>query len=159
LPKRIYLLGPAIAAAVTCGCDTPSHQAAQRDMVIVTLAAAGRNAGESGRAILLPDEDATEVRIEVSGSVVPLTAPVELYTFIHAGTCASLSAKPAYRLIQRVQAQSITNPTSPIAVSGPFSLSNTAPVSLATLRSTPYAIVVKSSPADGNIELFCGDLK
>jgi hypothetical protein len=42
--------------------------------------------------------------------------------------------------------------------SGPFELRNAVPASLAALRATPRAILVKGAPADGSEDLFCGDI-
>ncbi len=35
---------------------------------------------------------------------------------------------------------------------------NPAPAPLAVLRGTPHTLVVRTSPADGNVDLFCGNL-
>ena len=41
---------------------------------------------------------------------------------------------------------------------GPFTVSNTAPVPIDKLRAGGLAIVVKTSPADGDVEIFCGNV-
>jgi hypothetical protein len=125
-------------------------------VVTVTLAATSRNAGEIGRAFLIPRGEATAVVVEVSG-VAPLFAsrPVHLYTFLYEGPCNNLPPKPRYALTDRVLAQSarraVTTPAG-----GPFTVSNTAPLTIDALRRARYAIVIRTSPADGDVELFCG---
>jgi hypothetical protein len=41
---------------------------------------------------------------------------------------------------------------------GGWTLSKKAPVALSELRSGGYAIVVRTGPADGNLDIFCGDI-
>jgi hypothetical protein len=145
-----------VAAALLAGCagtgDTNS-----RGIVTVPLQAARIVAGEIGEAQLIPQGEATDVRIVVSGVPRPLSSPpVHLYTFIHQGKCGDLSAQPAYELLDRVLAQSTGGGRS---MGGPFTIANTAPVPMARLRSGAYALVVRTSPADGNREIFCGDIR
>ncbi len=147
----------AIALQISA-CDTAGYRAAKEEMVTVDLVASRRNSGETGKAFLLPRGDATQVRIDVSGSAVPVTAPVQLYMFIYEGRCGSLSAQPKYSLTQVVQASSALNPGSPGSGPGPWTLSNPAPAPLAALRGTPHALVVRTSPPDANVDLFCGNL-
>ena len=74
----------AIALQISA-CDTANYRAASEEMVTIDLVASPRNAGETGKAILLPRGDATQVRIDVSGSAVPVTAPVQLYMLFTRG--------------------------------------------------------------------------
>ena len=60
-------------------CDTANYRAASEEMVTIDLIASRRNAGETGKAFIFPRGDATQVRIDVSGSAVPVAAPVHLY--------------------------------------------------------------------------------
>ena len=128
------------------------------EMVTIDLVASPRNAGETGKAFLLPSGDATQVRIDVSGSGVPVASPVQLYMFIYEGRCGSLGAQPKYTLTQVVQVSSALNPANLGGRPGPWTLSNRAPAPLAVLRGTPHALVVRTRPADGNVDLFCGNL-
>ena len=139
-------------------CDTASYRSAREQMVTIDLVASRSNAGETGKAFLLPRGDTTQVRIDVSGSAVPVAAPVQLYMFIYEGRCGSLNAHPKYSLTQVVRASSALNPGSMGSGPGPWTLSNPAPLPLAELRGTPHALVVRTSPADANVDLFCGNL-
>jgi len=147
----------AIALQISA-CDTASYRAAREEMVTIDLVASRRNAGETGKAFLVPGRDATQVSIDISGSAVPVTVPVQLYMFIFDGRCGSLSAQPKYSLTQVVQASSALNPGSLGSGPGPWTLSNPAPVPLTVLRGTPHALVVRTGPADANVDLFCGNL-
>ena len=139
-------------------CDTSNYRARSEETVTIDLIASRRNAGETGRAILFPRGDATQVRIDVSGSAVPVGAPVHLYMFIYEGRCGSLGAQPKYSLTQVVRASSALNPGSMGSGPGPWTLTNPAPAPLAVLRGIPHALVVRTSPADANVDLFCGNL-
>ena len=145
----------ALAAAVAlAGCADRMEEA----VLTVPLGATPRVAGEIGRAFLIPRGETTNVVVEVSG-VAPLFAsrPVHLYTFLYDGPCNSLPAQPRYALTDRVLAQSVrTAAITPLG--GPFRVSNTAPLTLDALRRAHYAIVIRTSPADGNVELFCGTI-
>jgi len=161
-PTESASVAAAIAIAAMAlqisACDTANYRAANEEMVTIDLVASPRNAGETGKAILLPRGDATQVRIDISGSAVPITAPAQLYMIIYEGRCGSLSAQPKYSLTQVVRASSALNPGSMGSGRGPWTLANPAPAPLATLRGTPHAIVVRTSPADANVDLFCGNL-
>lgn len=139
-------------------CDTASYRDPTEETLIIDLVASRRNTGETGKAFLLPHGDTTQVRIDVSGSAVPVAAPVQLYMFIYEGRCGSLSAEPKYSLTQVVRASSALNPGSLGSGPGPWTLSNPVPASLPVLRGTPHALVVSTSPADANVDLFCGNL-
>jgi len=148
------LLVTSLVSACAGTTDAPA-----REFVTVTLNPAPRVAGEIGRAFLMPQDEGTRVLIEVSG-VPPLvsTRPVRLYTFVYPGACGKLADKPAYALLDRVIAQSPSS-AGMVPLSGPFTVSNTAPLPMEKLREGNYAIVVKTSPADGNLEIFCGDVR
>ena len=151
------IVSVAIALQISA-CDTTNYRAASEEMVTIDLFASRRNAGETGKAFLLPRGAATQVRIDVSGSAVPVAAPVQLYMFIYEGRCGSLSAQPKYSLTQVVRTSSALNPGSMGSGRGPWTLSNSAPAPLVVLRGMPHALVVRTSAADANVDLFCGNL-
>ncbi|MDT3671051.1 MAG: hypothetical protein ROZ37_12050 [Aromatoleum sp.] len=158
--RRSGMLGLMVVGLLAgcAGADWKSTEEAGGGSVAVRLSATRVNTGEIGLAMLTPLRDGTGVTVEVSGVPSPSTRPVHLYTYIHEGTCDALNPTPAYTLTDRVLAESLN--TFPMAASAgpPLKVSNTAPVPLATLRSRPNAIVVRSAPADGNRAIFCGDI-
>jgi hypothetical protein len=146
----------AVLLPLSIGLVAPAAHAA--DFTTITLQATRRNAGEIGRAFLMPDGNGTRVQIEVSG-VPPQVAsrPIHLYTFIHDGRCDKRGEQPAYALLDCVIAGSPRS--SGIApAAGPFTVSNSAPLTFDRLRAGPYAIVVRTAPADGDVEIFCGNV-
>jgi len=134
--------------------NTPQGVPADR-LVNLPLAASRLNAGETAWATLVARGDKTDATIVTSGVPPQVSRPVHLYTYIHSGACGALSARPTYSLTDVVLARSGGVSGFPGA---PFTVSNTAKVRLTELRATPHAIVVRSSPADGDLELFCGDI-
>jgi hypothetical protein len=137
------------------GCASPP-QARDDRSIAVKLTAAPINAGETGRAILVPLGDRTQVTVIVSGVPPELASrPVHLHSFVYRGSCGSLAAEPSYALTERVLAQAAT-PGAPL---GPLTVTNMAPVSIDRLMGEPYAIRVTTAPADGGREIFCGDIR
>lgn len=121
------------------------------------LIATGMNAGEVGKAILLPQGESTRVTIQATGVGVPVTPPLELYMFIYAGRCGSLGGEPKFTMTRTVRVTA-ADPSASATTAGPFTLTNTAPATLSELRSSPHALVVRTSPADSNVEAFCANL-
>jgi hypothetical protein len=144
----------ALAVATACAGDGGS---AGGQLVQITLNVTTVNAGQVGRASLVAVGDRTEVVVWVSG-VPPMLAsrPVHLYTFLFPGSCAKPGAEPAYALTAQVLAQSPS--TGAISAGGPFTVTNVAPLPLATLARGPFALKVFTAPADGRREIFCGDV-
>jgi len=149
-----YWLASVIAAALTCGCAGTADNT-RSDTVSFMLQAGPRNAGETGRGFMTAQGDRTLINLTITGVPPSVVRPIQLFTFIHAGSCAKRDAAPAYALNDTVQ----VNAQSGIGLSGPFTLAKTLSVPMATLRSSEYAIVLRTSPADGNWDIFCGDMK
>ena len=147
--RVLWRLAVGVLAAGAASC-----QAA--DTIYVTLQPMTTNKGQIGRAFLLPDGKGSRVQVEVSG-VPPMlsTRPVHLYTYLYSGRCDRRSAEPAFALLDRVLAQT---PSGAGNARGPFTVSNTAPLPFERLTAGPYAIVVRTSPADGSVDLFCGNV-
>ena len=155
---RLYATSIAIGiAAVVVACAERNAASAER-MLTVPLSATSVNAGEIGRGFLIARGEETVVVVEVSG-VPPMLAsrPVHLYTFIHSGRCGSLVEPPAFALTARVLADSPRGGGA-LPMTGPFRVSNVAPVPLDALRGGGHAILIRTSPADGGREIFCGNV-
>jgi hypothetical protein len=73
-----------------------------------------------------------------------------LYTYVYSGSCARHEPKPAYSLNQVV--------TDNFNETEGIQLQKTVPLPYETLRSGHYSLVVRDSPADGNHDIFCGEL-
>ena len=151
-----------VIAALMAGCasvtsDDDRSDAPRAVFATVVLTAAPYNAGRIGRAYLVPSGDRTVVKIDSSGVPDTVARPIHLYTFIYEGSCAAPSERPAFALTDTVLASSLANPAGIGAFGGAVTITNDAPISFDELRAKPYAIVVKTSPADGNRDLYCGD--
>jgi hypothetical protein len=125
--------------------------AAAKQIDAVPLNATTYNAGHIAQAVLTPiNSSETELSLFVGGVPDSTLVPAHLYTYIYSGSCAKHDPKPAYSL-NRVVTDNF-NETEGIH------LDKTVPVSYDTLRSGQYALVVRDSPADGNHEIFCGQI-
>ncbi|HTT10764.1 MAG TPA: hypothetical protein VMG60_07745 [Burkholderiaceae bacterium] len=156
---RIMVLGSAgvraaIASALLGACTAttspPPGAGDKADVQRIALTATSFNAGEVAYIVLMAREHHTEVVLKVSGVPGWVWRPVHLYAYIHQGSCANLSERPAYALTDRVLTRRDGD--------GFLTLNNTVEVDLSTLRDGHHAFVVRSSPADANRPLFCGDL-
>ncbi|WP_433740241.1 hypothetical protein [Pseudomonas putida] len=127
------------------GCATSSGQS-----VNVPLQATRQNAGQIGTVSLTEWDKQTGLSFFISGIPSGTVLPLRLYSFIYKGTCQQPGAV-AYELNDRVN-------TERQPVRG-WSFSRTAPVPLSTLLAGEYSVVVRSAATDGNVDLFCGDIK
>jgi hypothetical protein len=117
----------------------------------IKLKASLRNQGEIAWASFAPNGDSTAMVLNVSGVPSYFVRPVRLYTYIYRGSCVQLPASPAYELNEVVVPFRRPGP--------PFTLNKSVPLPSNQLRSGGYSVVVRSSPPDGNIDLFCGDIR
>jgi hypothetical protein len=135
------------------GCAATGDEGRADGLLTFTLEASPRNAGQIGQGALLPDGDQTLMTLTVSGVPPWTTRPVHIFTFVHAGSCASHDSSPAFALNETVQ------PMRQGSLSRPFVLRKTVPLPLDALRSPPHAVILRTSPADGFEEIFCGELR
>lgn len=76
--------------------------------------------------------------------------PPRLYTFINKGSCEQ-PGPAAYAMNDKVNTQSA-------AGAGGWSFYRSAPITMPDLLSGKYSVVVRTSPEDGNVDIFCGDI-
>jgi len=93
--------------------------------------------------------EGTDVVVQVP-PVNGLTRPMHLYTYVHQGSCASLGP----RMIEATRRVLGYHETT-----GLWSVRNTIPLSVDTVRASPHALTVWSGPPDGDQMLYCGDLR
>jgi hypothetical protein len=141
------LLGLSICVLLT-GCAS-SNTADDSRFHNVRLNPGPQNQGSIAQAGLTDQGPITGLNLFVGGVPSGSSSPLQIYSYIYPGTCAQLGAQPAFSLNENVRANRVNNG---------WYLSKTAPISLVDLRAGHYAIVLRSSPADRNIELFCGDV-
>jgi hypothetical protein len=117
----------------------------------IELSASSRNQGNVGWALFAPSGDGTSMVLQLSGLPPYLVRPVRLYTYLYRGSCVQLPASAAYDLNEVVVPLRQRAP--------PFELRKSVPLPPDQLRSGGYSVVVRSSPMDGDIDLFCGDIR
>jgi hypothetical protein len=141
------------AAVMLSGCAAapPSGTSVHPEVQRIALEATPANAGHVGFAYVVGREGRTDIGVKVSGVTAWVTRPVHLYVYLHEGSCINPSAQPAHALTDRVLTRRDPD--------GFLTLNLTLPVGMEALRGSEHAIVVRSSPADANMPLFCGDLR
>ncbi|RJG02533.1 hypothetical protein [Noviherbaspirillum sedimenti] len=129
-----------------------------RNSITARLDATRYNPGKIGSAILVPVRDQTGITLTISGVPSETSRPIHLYSYLFEGSCEGGESGMKYALTKNVLAQSVNDPEAIGAFQGPVRISQRVPVSFDRLRSTPFAISVRLAPADGNHEIFCGDI-
>jgi hypothetical protein len=149
--KRNTWLALAVAAWSAAGTGASLAEEAGRGPVNIPLTASTQNAGKVGMATLMAQGDATALVFIVGGVPSWTALPAHLYTYIYPGRCGQLGSHPVYAMNERtLLGDRMPNRT--------LTMARVAPISMSELRSGEYAIVVRSSPADGNLDLFCGNV-
>ena len=135
-----------LAAAIIVGCTNSSSQT-----VTVPLNATPRNGGQIANATLAVQGNETAFSFVVSGVPSGTLRPLNLYTSINKGSCER-PGSVAYAMNDRIN-------TNRISATRGWTYSRSAPVALSELLSGGYYLVVRTTPADGNVDIFCGDIK
>ena len=150
-----------ISGGAIFSAQPANARVSESNFVSIPLVATKYNAGHVGKATLVPQGDKTAVSVSLSGVPDYTGRPIHFYTYVYDGTCSSRNATPRYTLTDRVLADSLMaqpDIRQPIgAFRGPVQLAHIIPVAFQTFLATHYAISVRTSPADGNNEIFCGD--
>jgi hypothetical protein len=137
-----------LATGLLSACMTPSES---RTGVNIPLQATKHNAGRIAQVSLTAQDGATSMCFFIGGVPQGVTYPVRLYTFVYPGSCDQLGAAPAYAMNQTVV-------TRPVTRRRGWTLSKSVPVALSKLRAGDYAIVVRTSPANASLDIFCGNI-
>ncbi len=116
----------------------------------LSLQATQENAGAVGQVSLVDQGDETALNFFISGVPLWTSRPVNLLTYIYPGSCTALADKPEF---------SMNNTTQTAQVDGGWRFSKTVPVDLDSLREGGYSIVLRSTPADHSINIFCVPIK
>jgi len=138
-------LAALMVTASLFGCTTSSDHG-----VSVPLVATHRNLGQIGNATLTSWDKQTGFSFFISGVPSGASLPLRLYTFINKGSCQQ-PGPVAYAMNDQVN-------TKRQAIRG-WSFSRGAPVAMPVLLSGEYSIVVRTAPTDGNVDIFCGDIR
>ncbi|MNZ89932.1 hypothetical protein D3C78_1088760 [compost metagenome] len=148
--KAWLVLMVAVAASQSYGM--PPDKGRECRVVDIELKATPLNADEIGRASLVAEGKRTGVVFFISGTPSGVTLPLHLYTFIYPGSCAALGAQPVYEMNQVVLADRVGS------LAAGWRMSKRVAVPLEQLRAGDYSIVMRTSPADGYRDIFCGEI-
>ena len=141
-----YQLTLSIIITSIVGCATSSNQ-----VVTLTLDATRQNTGQIANVTLSSQDTQTGFTFFIGGVPNGTTLPLRLYTFINKGSCQH-PGPMAYAMNDRVD-------TDRMARTRTWTYSRTANVMMSELFADEYSIVVRTTPADGNIDIFCGNIK
>ncbi|MNO47438.1 hypothetical protein D3C76_377540 [compost metagenome] len=137
--------------ALVVAVGTISACASRTEVVDVPLGATPQNAEHIARATLSPVGNQTSIWLTVGGVPHDMAVSSRLDTAIYAGSCQQLGAQPAY---ETRQANSVDYPS----LAPRTQHWAQAPVALSELTKGGYALLVRTSPADGSRALFCGNI-
>jgi hypothetical protein len=142
---NIRIVPLALLVASLYGCSTASDHSMN-----LPLAATHANTGHTGNATLTPEGNQTNFDFFISGVPDGTILPPRIYTFINKGSCQQ-PGPVAFAMNDKVN-------TKDEAGSNGWSFYRNAPITTSELLSGHYSIVVRTSPEDGNVDIFCGDV-
>jgi hypothetical protein len=145
--KIVSSLALVVAVGWISGCSTVPD----RQITNVPLNATSINAGNIARPIMMPSGSGTVFWFAVGGEPQGNALSGRLMAYIYPGSCANLGLKPAYDMNDGPNARFYSRASLQY-------FWKSAPVDVDTLRAGGYALVVRESPADGNQNIFCGNL-
>jgi hypothetical protein len=143
--KLVHSLTALLVAASLFGCASESKPGAN-----VTLTATRQNSGQIGNVTLADWGKDTGFSFFISGAPNGASLPLRLYAFVNKGSCAQ-PGPVAYAMNDKVN-------TERQPVRG-WAFSRSAPVPLSTLLAGEFYVVVRTAATDGNVDIFCGDIR
>ena len=143
--KRRNSLAALMVTASLFGCTTSSNHG-----VSVPLVATRQNTGQIGNVTLADWGKETGLSFFISGAPSGASLPLRLFTFINKGSCQQ-PGPVAYAMNDKVN-------TRDAAGANGWSFYRSAPIATSELLSGKYSIVVRTSPEDGSVDIFCGDV-
>lgn len=144
---RMIAVSATLLTFALSGCT--SHGGGEH--VQMRLTGTAKNAGRIGQATLSPRGELTDVSIFVSGVPFGVTLPVRLFAYVYPGSCAARGEQPSYALNNTVL-------TEHRGSADGWRLSRIARAPLTKLRAAPHALVLRTAPADGSQDIFCGEI-
>ena len=140
LPLSVILI-----SASLFGCTHSSNQSMN-----LPLAATHKNPGHTATTTLTGEGNQTNFDFYITGVPNGTILPPRVYTFINKGSCQN-PGPVAYAMNDRVNTE-----RQPIRG---WTFSRSVPVALPVLLSGEYHVVVRTAATDGNVDIFCGDIK
>ena len=134
-----------LVTASLVGCTTSSNHSMN-----LPLAATHANPGKIATTTLTSVDDKTNFDFYITGVPAGTIMPPRIFTFINKGSCQQ-PGPVAYAMNDIVT-------TERQAIRG-WTFSRSAPVELSALLAGEYSVVVRTAATDGNVDIFCGDIK
>ena len=140
-----HSFGCAIVVTVNLlGCTSSSDHS-----VTLPLHATHQNAGQIANTTLTAIDNETNFDFYISGVPTGTNLPLRIFTFVNKGGCQQ-PGPVAHDMNERITTQRT-------AEAG-WTFDRSAPIPLPDLLSGNYSIVVRTTPEDGGIDIFCGDI-
>jgi hypothetical protein len=114
------------------------------------LVATHQNPGKNATTTLTSVGDQTNFDFYITGVPNGTIMPPRIFTFINKGSCQQ-PGPVAYALNDKVN-------TEPNAGTGGWTFYRSAPIKMQDLLAGNYSIVLRTSPEDGNANIFCGNV-
>jgi hypothetical protein len=114
------------------------------------LVATHQNPGKNATTTLTSVGDQTNFDFYITGVPNGTIMPPRIFTFINKGSCQQ-PGPVAYALNDKVN-------TEPNAGTGGWTFYRSAPIKMQDLLAGNYSVVLRTSPEDGNANIFCGNV-
>jgi hypothetical protein len=138
----------ALLMASLFGCSSASNHS--NHSMNLPLAATRANVGQTGNATLTAEGNQTNFDFYITGVPTGTILPPRIFTFINKGSCQQ-PGSVAYAMNDKV------NTRNEAGANG-WSFYRNAPIATSELLAGKYSVVVRTSPEDGNVDIFCGDV-
>jgi len=134
-----------LVTASLVGCTTSSNHSMN-----LPLAATHANPGKIATTTLTSVDDKTNFDFYITGVPAGTIMPPRIFTFINKGSCQQ-PGPVAYALNDKVN-------TEPNAGTGGWTFYRSAPIKMQDLLAGNYSVLLRTSPEDGNTNIFCGNV-
>jgi hypothetical protein len=146
LAMKFYTpLAALLVTASLFGCTSSSNHSMN-----LPLVATHQNPGKNATTTLTSVGDQTNFDFYITGVPNGTIMPPRIFTFINKGSCQQ-PGPVAYALNDKVN-------TEPNAGTGGWTFYRSAPIKMQDLLAGNYSIVLRTSPEDGNANIFCGNV-
>jgi hypothetical protein len=136
----------ALLALLLAGCASTGGEGG---MIDLKLKAGQQNRGNIATVVLAAQGEETALTFFIGGVPPGTTLPLQLETYIYPGSCARLGERPVFAMNGDIHAT---------RVNAGWTLRKLVPAPLASLRGGSHAVVVRTTPANSSLDIFCGEI-
>jgi hypothetical protein len=145
LSGRRWLAAAALAGLLGACAGT----AGEGGMIDLRLTAGPQNRGNIATVALVAQGEQTGLSFFIGGVPSATTLPLQLETYIYPGSCTRLGERPVFARNGDIHATRVNTG---------WTLRKLVPAPLASLRGGTHAVVVRTTPANSSLDIFCGDI-